>query len=199
MVTSERRLTAFDPAVDVLVSRKVIQQRRLSYMLGYFIDISEQRAARGAMQRAVESAEAASRAKSEFLANMSHEIRTPMNGILGMTELVLESGLSPGQRADLALVQASANALLHHRQRHPGLFQDRSGQTGDRGGAVRPGPAGRRHVARHEPARTAERAGAGVRAAAQLAAHNEGRSGAACGKCCSTWSATPSSSPARAA
>ena len=112
MVTSERRLTAFDPAVDVLVSRKVINSGGLSYMLGYFIDISEQRAARGAMQRAVESAEAASRAKSEFLANMSHEIRTPMNGILGMTELVLESGLSPGQRADLALVQASANALL---------------------------------------------------------------------------------------
>jgi PAS domain S-box-containing protein len=113
MVTSERRLTAFDPPVDVLVSRKVIHSAGLSYMLGYFIDISEQRAARGAMQRAVESAEAASRAKSEFLANMSHEIRTPMNGILGMTELVLESELSTAQRADLALVQASANALLH--------------------------------------------------------------------------------------
>jgi PAS domain S-box-containing protein len=113
MVTSERRLTAFDPPVDVLVSRKVINSGGLSYMLGYFIDISEQRAARSAMQRAVESAEAASRAKSEFLANMSHEIRTPMNGILGMTELVLESDISAGQRADLALVQASANALLH--------------------------------------------------------------------------------------
>jgi PAS domain S-box-containing protein len=113
MVTSERRLMAFDPPVDVLVSRKVIHSGGLSYMLGYFIDISEQRAARSAMQRAVESAEAASRAKSEFLANMSHEIRTPMNGILGMTELVLESGLSAAQRADLALVQASANALLH--------------------------------------------------------------------------------------
>jgi PAS domain S-box-containing protein len=113
MVTSERRLAGFDPPVDVLVSRSVLRSGERAYMLGYFIDISEQRAARQAMQRAVESAEAASRAKSEFLANMSHEIRTPMNGILGMTELVLESDLTPAQRADLALVQGSAHALLH--------------------------------------------------------------------------------------
>ena len=111
-VTSERRMTTFDPPRDVLVSRSVIHSGDQAYMLGYFIDISEQRAARTAMQHAVESAEAASRAKSEFLANMSHEIRTPMNGILGMTELVLESSLTPEQRADLRLVQASAHALL---------------------------------------------------------------------------------------
>src|SRR5476649_603443 len=113
MVTTERRMATFDPPLDVLVSRKVINSGGLSYMLGYFIDISEQRAARAAMQHAVESAEAASRAKSEFLANMSHEIRTPMNGILGMTELVLESDIDAHQRADLMLVKASADALLH--------------------------------------------------------------------------------------
>ncbi|MYM92050.1 PAS domain-containing protein, partial [Rugamonas sp. FT82W] len=113
LITTERRMATFDPPLDVLVSRKVIRTGGLSYMLGYFIDISEQRAARAAMQHAVESAEAASRAKSEFLANMSHEIRTPMNGILGMTELVLESNIDAGQRADLALVKASADALLH--------------------------------------------------------------------------------------
>ena len=112
MVTSERRLQHIDPPLDVLINRVVITSGGESYLLGFSIDISEQRAARDAMQRAVESAQAASQAKSEFLANMSHEIRTPMNGILGMTALVLESPLAPEQFDDLSLVKASADALL---------------------------------------------------------------------------------------
>jgi len=62
--------------------------------------------------RARDAAEAATRAKSVFLATVTHEMRTPMNGVLGMTEILLGTPLTPQQQEAVELIRTSATGLL---------------------------------------------------------------------------------------
>ncbi len=95
----------------------------VTHWLGTSTDIEDQKRSKEHLESAVaertlalaearDRAECAARAKSSFLAAMSHEIRTPMNGVIGMTNIMADTVLTPEQRCCLDTIRSSGEALL---------------------------------------------------------------------------------------
>lgn len=107
-----RKLTPAQEQALRALSRQVVVQMEHRRNVLEMAEVVADRKLTNEFKAAKQAAEAASRAKSDFLANISHELRTPLNGILGMTDLVLSSGLTAEQRDQLSVVKSSAEALL---------------------------------------------------------------------------------------
>ena len=64
------------------------------------------------LEKIAAQAESANKAKTDFLAMISHEIRTPMNAVMGMSQLLLNTGLQDKQLQYVQLINASAQSLM---------------------------------------------------------------------------------------
>lgn len=82
------------------------------YHVGIFHEITHRKKKEAELQDALEKAQSSKKTKERFLGNMSHEIRTPISGVLGMTQLLQNTGLTKEQKEYVDSIKLSADNLL---------------------------------------------------------------------------------------
>lgn len=109
-VTGEDELAQLGSSLNHMIDSLQTRDRELELYRQGLEEQVEQRTRE--LVVAVDTANEASRAKSDFLARMSHEIRTPMNAIVGLGQLLLNSGLNEHQRQQQEQVLSASDMLL---------------------------------------------------------------------------------------
>ncbi len=75
-------------------------------------ELQARRRTEAELKKMTETAQALGEAKGQFLAQMSHEIRTPMNAVIGITEVLLDTPLTPEQREMVDTIRSGGETLL---------------------------------------------------------------------------------------
>jgi PAS domain S-box-containing protein len=107
-----RRQTKNGTVIDVEITSDNVELDGQDCRIAMYADVTERNRVAAELAIARDRAVEASNTKSAFLANMSHELRTPMNGVIGMNELLLDSGLGDEQRSYAEQVARSGEQML---------------------------------------------------------------------------------------
>jgi two-component system, sensor histidine kinase and response regulator len=109
-----RRLRKDGAAIELVMTTAAISPAsgRVTGFAVIYHDNGQRKLAHAEMQAARDLALEAVRVRSEFLTTMSHEVRTPLNAVIGLTELLLLSGLSPEQHQQADQIRSSGELLL---------------------------------------------------------------------------------------
>ena len=88
-----------------------IDKKPVRYILIRY-DVTERVQLENALRKSKTEIEKTVKIKEQFLANMSHEIRTPLNAIIGFSEILRASKLTPGQAEHAKIISKSGENLM---------------------------------------------------------------------------------------
>ena len=97
---------------DATISAVLDERGAIVHFVAIKTDVTARKRAEEELREARRVAEEANKAKSQFLASMSHELRTPLNGVIGMAELLCDTGLDSRQQRFAEACRSSAASLL---------------------------------------------------------------------------------------